>query len=51
VRVGLTTRSLKTQQHATALKPCGMQVLARPGSVDIPSDTAQGHAGSRIGAP
>jgi len=51
VREGFSTRSLKTQQHATALKPCGMQMLARPGSVDIPSGAAQGRAGSRIGAP
>jgi hypothetical protein len=44
-------RSLKTQQHAAALKPCGMQVLARPGPVDIPSGAARGRAGPCLGAP
>ena len=51
MREGFSTRSLKTQQHAIALKPCGMQELARPGSVDVSSSTDLVCAGSRMELP
>lgn len=50
-RVGLTSRSLKTQQHASALKPDGMSVLAQSSSVDVSSSTDLVCAGSRMELP
>jgi hypothetical protein len=44
-RAGFASRSLKTQQHATALKPDGMSELARSGLVDVPSSTVLDRAG------